>query len=264
MPPIYSCEPYLRFYQDSVDKLRNIFNRLDLVMDGEPAIRFEDPEVLRVLLGATVGNTSNVAGHTTVRDVDYDHDGMLTEEELAAVTTMASRVDNNYSMFVTGYGVGNTIIETFNEFRFFTSIVTLNNSAFSWCSSLREIILPQNIIHIGEGAFLNTAIEKLIIPEGCKTCDSSLVSENINCKLIDFPSTMISIGARPTNKGSLQLTVICRAITPPTFSGSWSYNNSGKPIAIYVPDASVSAYRTATGWSSSSSIIHPLSEYIEL
>ncbi len=253
-----------KYYQDSVDKLRNIFDRLDLVMDGTPAIRFEDPEVLRVLLGATVGNRSNVAGHTTVRDVDYDHDGMLTEEELAAVTTMASRVDNNYSMFVTGYGVGNTIIETFNEFRFFTSIVTLNNSAFSWCPSLREIILPQNIIHIGENAFLNTAIEKLIIPEGCKSCDGGLIAENVNCKLIDFPSTMISIGDRPNNKGSLQLTVVCRAITPPTFSGSWSYNNSGKPIAIYVPDASVSAYRTATGWSSSSSIIHPLSEYIEL
>ena len=54
-------------------------------MIGGPAIRFIDTEVFHVLLKATTGNTSNTAGYTTVRKVDYDNDGMLTEEELADV-----------------------------------------------------------------------------------------------------------------------------------------------------------------------------------
>ena len=64
-----------------------------------------------------LGNTSNTAGYTTVRKVDYDNDGMLTEEELAAIETLSDRNDNAYSMFVNGYGKGNNVIETFDEFR---------------------------------------------------------------------------------------------------------------------------------------------------
>ena len=250
-----------KYYQDSVNSLRNIFNKLDLVMIGGPAIRFIDTEVFHVLLKATTGNTSNTAGYTTVRKVDYDNDGMLTEEELAAIETLSDRNDNAYSMFVNGYGKGNNVIETFDEFRYFTGLTYINGDAFGWCSNLKKITLPSSIIWIKQGAFRGTAIEELIINEGCEVCDDNIIDGNKSCILIDFPSTITSIGTRPTNNGGKELVVICRAIVPPTFSGSWGYTNAGKPIAIYVPDASVLIYKSATGWSESASLIQPLSMY---
>ena len=246
-----------KYYQDSVEELRKIFTKLNLILIGGPALRFADPEVFRVLLEATVGIDKSS------RMVDYDNDGMLTEEELAAVTTLSHRRDDVYSMFVEGYNLGNELIETFDEFRYFTGLTSINGSAFTWCKSLRRISLPPNIVEIKSSAFGATAIEKLVINEGCKICGNGFISLNKKCKLIDFPSTIISIGLRPTNNGGDKLVVICRALVPPVFEGAWSYVEAGRPIAIYVPDASMLAYKSATGWSESANLIQALSTYEE-
>ena len=246
-----------KYYQDSVEELRKIFTKLNLILIGGPALRFADPEVFRVLLEATVGIDKSS------RMVDYDNDGMLTEEELAAVTTLSHRRDDVYSMFVEGYNLGNELIETFDEFRYFTGLTSINGSAFTWCKSLRRISLPPNIVEIKSSAFGATAIEKLVINEGCKICGDGFISLNKKCKLIDFPSTIISIGLRPTNNGGDKLVVICRALVPPVFEGAWSYVEAGRPIAIYVPDASMLAYKSATGWSESANLIQALSMYEE-
>ena len=246
-----------KYYQDSVEELRKIFTKLNLILIGGPALRFADPEVFRVLLEATVGIDKSS------RMVDYDNDGMLTEEELAAVTTLSHRRDDVCSMFVEGYNLGNELIETFDEFRYFTGLTSINGSAFTWCKSLRRISLPPNIVEIKSSAFGATAIEKLVINEGCKICGNGFISLNKKCKLIDFPSTIISIGLRPTNNGGDKLVVICRALVPPVFEGAWSYVEAGRPIAIYVPDASMLAYKSATGWSESANLIQALSTYEE-
>ncbi|WP_349859774.1 leucine-rich repeat domain-containing protein [Bacteroides cellulosilyticus] len=246
-----------KYYQDSVEEPRKIFTKLNLILIGGPALRFADPEVFRVLLEATVGIDKSS------RMVDYDNDGMLTEEELAAVTTLSHRRDDVYSMFVEGYNLGNELIETFDEFRYFTGLTSINGSAFTWCKSLRRISLPPNIVEIKSSAFGATAIEKLVINEGCKICGDGFISLNKKCKLIDFPSTIISIGLRPTNNGGDKLVVICRALVPPVFEGAWSYVEAGRPIAIYVPDASMLAYKSATGWSESANLIQTLSMYEE-
>ena len=58
--------------------------------------------------------------------------------------------------------------------------------------------------------------------------------------------------------------VICLAETPPTlgWQGMWSYDGGGwPPVAIYVPDLSVDAYKIDTGWAEYSDCIKPLSEF---
>ena len=240
-----------KYYQDSVDKLRNIFDRLELIMDGEAAIRFADAEVLRVLLNATVG------AYNAISKVDKDGDGMLTEEELSSLTTLSNRNDNVYSMFK-----DNTVIETFNEFQYFTGLEFINSSSFEGCSSLKEITLPV-LTKMGNGVFAGSGIEKLIIPEGYQNIGPLVLQRCYNLRLVDFPSTVTSI----SEGGSLfwamknQVTVICRAFTPPTF-GTWGYD--GDPKVIYVPDVSVDAYKLAAGWSLQATKIYPLSTYMEL
>ena len=220
-------------------------------MDGEAAIRFADAEVLRVLLNATVG------AYNAISKVDKDGDGMLTEEELSSLTTLSNRNDNVYSMFK-----DNTVIETFNEFQYFTGLEFINSSSFEGCSSLKEITLPV-LTKMGNGVFAGSGIEKLIIPEGYQNIGPLVLQRCYNLRLVDFPSTVTSI----SEGGSLfwamknQVTVICRAFTPPTF-GTCGYD--GDPKVIYVPDVSVDAYKLAAGWSLQATKIYPLSTYMEL
>ena len=249
-------------YQDALDALTGVFGRLTIEAKGF-CVRFADPEVLRVLLNASTGNGSNVDGFTEVQRVDGNRDGVLTKDELAAIHTLSDRADNTYSMFVEGYEGGISVIEYFDELRYFTGLTFINSSAFRNCSSLKQITLPETIVEIRDSAFNNTALNKLIINEGCKICGNGILSDAINCALIDFPSTMTSIGTNPTNRGYVGLRIICRALVPPSFAGNWSFTPGGKPTAIYVPDKSVDIYKSASGWSDSKSIIYPLSNYTE-
>ena len=219
-------------------------------MDGEAAIRFADAEVLRVLINATVG------AYNAISKVDKDGDGMLTEEELSSLTTLSNRNDNVYSMFK-----DNTIIETFNEFQYFTGLEFINSGSFSGCSSLKEITLPV-LIKMGTTVFQGSGLERLIIPEGYQFIGDGILQRCPNLKLVDFPTTVTSISAGGNLFWTMknQVIVVCRAFTPPTF-GEWGYN--GEPKAIYVPDTSIDDYKSASGWSSQASKIQPLSTYVE-
>lgn len=218
-------------------------------MDGTPAIRFEDPEVFRLLLTEKVGAYQEYK-------IDSDGDGMLTYEEVEILPTLTQRRDGNQSLFT-----GNTVIETFNEFRFFTGLESIDSGSFEGCSSLREVTLPV-LTKMRAGAFGNSGIERLVIPEGYLTIESGILQRCPNLVLVDFPSTVTSV----SEGGSLfwamknQAIVICRATTPPAFGG-WGYD--GDPKAIYVPDASVDAYKLTAGWSLQAAKIYPLSTYVE-
>ena len=245
-----------KYYQDSVDALRRIFNKLNLIMDGEPAIRFADAEVLRVLITEEAYINDNGSNIGLLTPIDEDGDGMITAKEVAQVKSLSNRPDRNSSIFK-----GNTTIETFNEFQYFIGLNQINNGSFDGCTKLREITLPPNTV-LGNSAFSQSKIERLIIPEGYQIIGNSIFQRCPNLNLVDIPSTVTSISAG----GSLfwamknQVTVICRAITPPILGG-WGYD--GDPKVIYVPDTVVDAYKSATGWSPQAAKIQPLSTYVE-
>ena len=248
-----------KYYQDSVDSLRKIFNRLNLIVYGEGAVRFADPEIFRILTSATAycdyNPETGKIGYLV--PIDRDGDGMMTQAELESIRLLSNRPDMNSSVFAE-----NATIQTFNEFRFFTGLPFLGGGMFKNCTSLREITLPNNITSIRSGLLSNTAIKKLIVPEGYIEISSEVVAYNTVLELIDLPSTLVTLGTGINRQGSLYFRLICRAMTPPTFDGAWWDNsNKGKPIVIYVPDASVTTYKTASGWSKSSSLIQPLSTY---
>lgn len=76
-----------------------------------------------------------------------------------------------------------------------------------------------------------------------------------------IPSTVTSIGRYAfTGMGNLSY-IICNAATPPTLQ---QYHGLSVPTCpIYVPDASVETYKTASGWTDYADRIRPLSEYTE-
>jgi hypothetical protein len=104
----------------------------------------------------------------------------------------------------------------------------------------------------------NILLENLIVPEGFTEIKPNAFFNCTTIKKITLPETLSFIG-----KYAFYLTsaiIICKALVPPEL---YDANSLGTPSIIYVPDLSVNAYKTASGWSSHASKIRPLSEYIE-
>lgn len=270
------------YYPEPVEELRRVFTKLTLIMDGAAAVRFLDAEVSRVLASATWGMG-------TYKYVDADRDGMLTEAELAAVTTMSHQSDGYFSMFGGKYeDNANKVFRHFPEFQYFTGLTSVNKSCFQYCSALEDIVIPPNVTVINERAFGQCsslknidwgtsnnlrvieryafdsceALPSIKLPEGLITLMDAFY-RNKSLTLIDLPSTLQEIPNSNTFMGSTKLTtIICRAITPPLLGDTFGYDV--KPTAIYVPDDSVSAYKSAAVWSNYASKIRPLSQYTEI
>ena len=115
------------------------------------------------------------------------------------------------------------------------TISIINASAFDGCSALTSITIPDSVTSIGNYAFY-----------GC----SSLTS-------VTIPDSVTLISGYAFYGCTLLASVTVLATTPPTLSpAAFSSNASGRKI--YVPAASLNAYKTASVWSSYASYIEAI------
>lgn len=139
-----------------------------------------------------------------------------------------------------------------------TGVTSIGGSAFAGCNNLLHVVIPGTVTYLGGGSFhYCSSLLTIVVQEGVTAIPTSLCDNNPSLLTIDFPSTITSIGDSLLFKTNLT-TWIIRATTPPTLAGTSSYgvNSSFK---IYVPDASVAAYKAATNWSTWASHIVALS-----
>lgn len=74
---------------------------------------------------------------------DTDGDSELSYAEATAVTTIGTKFK------------GNTLIESFDELRYFTHLMSIEEAAFEECTSLSSIAIPASVETIGIRAFRN-------------------------------------------------------------------------------------------------------------
>jgi hypothetical protein len=113
---------------------------------------------------------------------------------------------------------------------------TIGNYAFNGCPNIKELNLGDGCTYIGADCCAGSALEKVRIGANIGTIMNSAFA---NCAKL--------------------LAVIIGAETPPSLPYSNSFRNTTCPI--YVPDASVEAYKAATNWSTYASRIKGISEY---
>lgn len=265
-----------KYYQDSVDVLRSIFNRLNLILIGEAAIHFRDTETRRICLGIW----------------DEDKDGYITEEEAAvqriisastfAKNTKITTFDEfkwlNFTTSSSSLFYGCTALRSielperidigYQNFMGCTSLerciigsacTTISKSAFSGCIKLREISIPESVTTINNGAFSGAGISRFVYPSNVTKIDG--LADNPNLTYVEIRGeSVISV----TGMGGCPLleTLIIRATIPPT-TDYWTFRGSNIPN-IYVPDSSVDAYKSSSGWSKWASYIKPISELVEI
>lgn len=145
-----------------------------------------------------------------------------------------------------------------------STLTAINDSSFWGCSSLSGVTLPNDLIYIGNDAFREcTRLTNINIPNNVQTIGGLAF---YNCTGL----TSVTIGTGftgTTNPGhsfqyctNLQ-SVTVRATTPPVID---SFFFDSTPIAsgngtIYVPSASVNAYKNAACWSDYADVIQAIS-----
>lgn len=113
-------------------------------------------------------------------------------------------------------------------------------------------------LYIGDTLVTGT----LEIPEGVTEIKDYVFRSLANVDLIVVPSTVTRIGSRALYaEADLSKGIKVFATEPPTLGSTDAIGSLNWRSPIYVPDASVEAYKTA--WSDHASRIKPLSEFVE-
>ena len=195
-------------------------------------------------------------------------DGSITEIDIPSGVTKIKDALFLSCASLTRVGLPNTVTE-------------LASQCFSRCNAMTSITLPSSLLTIGAQAFfLSTRLASVNIPSAVTSIGASAF-QNCPITAIDIPNSVTSIGGSAflANSvlvdaqigtgitsigssvfgGSRNVIIRIYATTPPTLgTGFVPANYLGK---IYVPDASVNDYKTASNWSAWASFIYPLSDY---
>ena len=173
---------------------------------------------------------------------------------------------------------------------FKSNVTSIGDHAFSDCLSLTSIQIPNSVTSIGDGAFTyceslasivvdggntiydsrngcnaiieitsNTLIagcKNTIIPDGVTSIGDRAFNGCSGLSSIEIPNSVTSIGDRVFYGCSSLSSVYVKPKTPPTL-GSYSFDKNAPDLKIYVPRASLNAYKTASGWRDYASAIVP-------
>ena len=116
---------------------------------------------------------------------------------------------------------------------------TAQEGAFANCFALTRVELP-DVTDIASGTFY-----------GCTALALAIIGADVT-----------NIGATVFQNCTALARLVVKAATPPTLASN-TLQGCSALAAIYVPDASVEAYKTATNWAAKADIIKPLSEFVE-
>lgn len=129
--------------------------------------------------------------------------------------------------------------------------------AFAYCPNLK-IANMSSVKTIGSKAFRYSPLETIDISSAQVINDRAFAYCDLS--RVEIEKDVTSIAEYAFYENRLLEEVIVRAATPPSLGGN-VFTNTSSALVIYVPDASVEAYKTAINWSTYASRIKGISEY---
>ena len=260
-------------------------------VDENGYIIFADAEVQRICAenwGNGIGITSSqAAAVTTLARVFVANTSITSFNELVYFTGLDSLHNSSESY---NYGTFRGCVNLINV-TLPSSIKSLGEASFAACDSLRTIgdmtnveligarcfdssplegfkVKLSSLLNIGYGAFYNTQIDAVVDLGGLTTLPDGVYiggktrgvfGSCTQLRVAILPSTITTVGTVAFEKCSNLSGIVIKATTPPALNNTNAFNSTNNCL-IYVPDASVEAYKTATNWSSYASRIFPVSQ----
>ena len=160
-------------------------------------------------------------------------------------------------------------------------VTSIGGSAFEECANLLSLTIPNSVTSIGGLAFRHCfklkalhfpsgatiipygccsddyELEDVVIPEGYTTIKTYAFIVCRSLQTITLPSTVTTIETQSMSSCTSLTELTVLAITPPKIKDK-TFAEDDNLNSIYVPPSSVSAYKTASGWSTYADIIQAI------
>jgi hypothetical protein len=134
------------------------------------------------------------------------------------------------------------------------------NTVFQFCNSLTNIKIPEGITTLTVGLISDCySCKSAIIPSTITTLNNSVFGSNRSLTSLEFSNSLTTIGSSVFSNCTSILEYTFLSTTPPTLANINSFTSINAACKIYVPDASVAAYKAATNWVTYANYIYPLS-----
>ena len=154
--------------------------------------------------------------------------------------------------------LSNTYANNIGVIEFAEEVTIIKDSAFSNCSNLTDITMPNSIQQIEKGAFSYcSSLANILIPNSVKEIKGYAFLSCYNLQELELGQAVNSIGVQAFDNCSSLSIIKCKCLTPPEIylqlvnadivSGSFPFNEN---LKIYVPTSLYDIYVGFTGFSS--------------
>lgn len=186
--------------------------------------------------------------NTIITYGDIDTNNLVAAEVGSCVTELRAN-ESYYGAFDSAASLTSV---TLNE-----GLQTIGYFSFYECRSLPTITIPNSVTSIYESAFQNcSGLETVTIGTSVTSIGRIAFYYCTGLLSITIPNSVTSIGESAFDHCTSLTAITCEATTPPTL-GSGAFDNTNDS-PIYVPSASVEAYKTANNWSTYASRIQSI------
>ena len=131
-----------------------------------------------------------------------------------------------------------------------SGVTSIGSNAFYCCASLTSMSIPSGVTSIGGSMFYCCfSLTSISIPSGVTSIEASTFSNCYSLTSVSISSGITSI--RPSAFASCygMAEYHFEPTTPPTLANINAFSNIQSDCVIYVPEASLTAYKTANNWS---------------
>ena len=264
-----------KYYQDSVDSLRNVFTKLNLIIDGEPYIRFKDnaffllclrywdadhdggitytegETAMPTLPDSAFGDNTSIIDATDFKYLDWQPSGSVGLFKNCTNLKYASMKDGTRLPGEMFYNC--TSLEKVDLPATVLDYENRGGVAFKYCKSLRHIKLPLNKQFYGGNYFEESGLEELEFPDAVVEIASYACFKCQSLSKVTIGTGITAIRNAAFNTCPAMESCYIKAVTPPVID---AYTFDNNHCLLYVPRARVDAYKSATNWSKYASRIY--------
>ena len=190
---------------------------------------------------------------------DYIMQNNITDVNFGGDVEVITYIDgNDYQVTSVSGSINGSGFKNYqNRIILLSNLTSIGNYAFDGCTSLESIEIPSSVTSIGGSAFYAcSGLTSINLPNSVTSIGNSAFSGCSSLTSIEIPNSVTSIGNYAFFNCTSLTTMRIEATTPPTLQHTRAISSA--TTKIYIPAGTLSAYQSATNWSSFASLFEEL------